>query len=60
MAEHQGPDLNARAAQRVAERHARHDNPFDNPIYAQAPIRVPSDHLPHDVTVKAILEALDA
>ena len=31
-----------------------------NPIYAQAPIRVPSDHLPHDVTVKAILEALDA
>jgi shikimate kinase len=31
-----------------------------NPIYAQAPIRVPSDHTPHDVTVKAILEALDA
>jgi shikimate kinase len=31
-----------------------------NPIYAQAPIRVPSDHMPHDVTVKAILEALDA
>ncbi|MGN6280125.1 MAG: shikimate kinase [Sphingomonas sp.] len=31
-----------------------------NPIYAQAPIRVPSDHTPHDVTVKAILEALNA
>ncbi|MBY8827930.1 shikimate kinase [Hephaestia mangrovi] len=31
-----------------------------NPIYAEAPIRVPSDHNPHDVTVKAILEALDA
>lgn len=31
-----------------------------NPIYAQAPIRIPSDHTPHDVTVKAILEALDA
>jgi len=36
MAEHQGPDRNARAAQRAAEQHARHDNPFDNPVYAQA------------------------
>jgi shikimate kinase len=30
-----------------------------NPIYAEAPIRVPSNDTPHDVTVRAILEALD-
>jgi shikimate kinase len=29
-----------------------------NPIYAEAPIRIPSNHAPHDVTVKAILETL--
>jgi shikimate kinase len=29
-----------------------------NPIYALAPIRIPSHHSPHEVTVKAILEAL--
>lgn len=29
-----------------------------NPIYAQAPIHVSSNNAPHDVTVKAILEAL--
>jgi shikimate kinase len=30
-----------------------------NPIYAEAPIHIASDHAPHDVTVKAILEALE-
>jgi shikimate kinase len=30
-----------------------------NPIYAEAPLHIASDHAPHDVTVKAILEALD-
>jgi shikimate kinase len=30
-----------------------------NPIYAQAPIRIASNHAPHDSTVKAILKALD-
>lgn len=29
-----------------------------NPIYATAPIRVASNHVPHDVTVRAIMEAL--
>jgi len=29
-----------------------------NPLYAQAPIRVPSNNVPHDMTVKAILEAI--
>jgi len=29
-----------------------------NPIYAEAPIRIPSNHAPHDVTVDAILETL--
>lgn len=29
-----------------------------NPIYSEAPIRITSDHNPHEVTVKAILEAL--
>jgi shikimate kinase len=29
-----------------------------NPIYALAPIRVESNHTPHDVTVRAILEAI--
>lgn len=29
-----------------------------NPIYAEAPIRITSNHAPHDVTVKSILEAL--
>lgn len=31
-----------------------------NPFYALAPIRVPSHHAPHEVTVKAILEAIGA
>ena len=31
-----------------------------NPIYAEAPLHIASDHAPHDVTVKAILEAIDA
>ncbi|RIA37131.1 shikimate kinase [Hephaestia caeni] len=30
-----------------------------NPLYAQAHIRVPSHHAPHETTVNAILEALD-
>ena len=30
-----------------------------NPIYALAPIRVPSHHAPHEATVNAILKALD-
>jgi shikimate kinase len=30
-----------------------------NPIYAEAPLHIASDHAPHDVTVKAILEALE-
>jgi len=30
-----------------------------NPIYAEAPIHIASDHAPHDVTVMAILEALE-
>lgn len=29
-----------------------------NPLYAQAPIRVPSNNVPHDMTVRAILEAI--
>ena len=29
-----------------------------NPIYATAPIRVASNHVPHEVTVRAIMEAL--
>lgn len=31
-----------------------------NPVYAMAPIRVPSHHAPHEVTVRAILEAIGA
>ncbi|MGN6375784.1 MAG: shikimate kinase [Sphingomonas sp.] len=31
-----------------------------NPIYALAPIRVPSNQAPHEVTVNAILKALEA
>lgn len=31
-----------------------------NPVYALAPIRVQSQHSPHDSTVKAILKALSA
>ncbi|MEO5867566.1 MAG: shikimate kinase [Sphingomonas sp.] len=31
-----------------------------NPIYALAPIHIPSHHAPHDATVKAILKALQA
>ena len=30
-----------------------------NPLYAQAPLRVPSASAPHDVTVEAILKALE-
>ena len=30
-----------------------------NPIYAEAPIHVPSNHAPHETTVNAILKALD-
>ncbi len=30
-----------------------------NPIYAMAPIHVPSNHAPHETTVNAILKALD-
>ncbi|TPG18728.1 shikimate kinase [Sphingomonas koreensis] len=29
-----------------------------NPLYAEAPIRIPSNHAPHDVTVRAILKAI--
>ncbi|WEK45089.1 MAG: shikimate kinase [Candidatus Sphingomonas colombiensis] len=29
-----------------------------NPLYAQAPVRVPSNNVPHDMTVRAILEAI--
>lgn len=29
-----------------------------NPLYAQAPVRVPSNNVPHDVTVRAIMEAI--
>lgn len=29
-----------------------------NPLYALAPVRVPSNHAPHDATVRAILEAI--
>ena len=31
-----------------------------NPIYAEAPLRVPSGSAPHEVTVRAILEALES
>ena len=29
-----------------------------NPVYALAPVRVESNHTPHDTTVRALLEAL--
>ncbi len=31
-----------------------------NPVYAMAPIRVPSHHAPHEATVRAILKAIGA
>ncbi|MFW2852345.1 shikimate kinase [Sphingomonas sp. TX0543] len=29
-----------------------------NPLYAQAPVRVPSNNVPHEMTVRAIMEAI--